>query len=122
MLLTRDSILKADDILSEDVEVAEWGGTVRVRGLTGAQRDQFESSIVSLKMGSKGTHQDVNMQNVRAKLVALSVVDADGKRLFSDSDIKALGMKSAVALQRVFDVAQRLSGITETDVEELAKN
>lgn len=118
MLLTRDSILQAQDIQTEDVEVPEWGGTVRVRGLTGAQRDQFESSIVSLK----GKRQDINMQNVRAKLVALSVVDEEGQRIFQDDDIRALGMKSAVALQRVFDVAQRLSGITEDDVEELAKN
>jgi len=41
--------------------------------------------------------------------------------LFTDADVKALGMKSAVALQRVFDVAQRLSGITSDDVDELAK-
>ena len=35
--------------------------------------------------------------------------------------IKALSEKSAAALQRVFEVAQRLSGITDDDVEELAE-
>ena len=29
-LLTRDEILAADDIKTEDVEVPEWGGDVRV--------------------------------------------------------------------------------------------
>lgn len=118
MLLTRDSILKVQDLETEDVEVPEWGGTVRVQGLTGAQRDEFESGVVSLK----GKRQELNMQNIRAKLVVLSVVDENGERVFTDDDAGLLGMKSAVALQRVFDVAQRLSGITEDDVEELAKN
>jgi hypothetical protein len=36
--------------------------------------------------------------------------------------VEALGKKSAAALNRVFEVAQRLSGITDDDVEELAKN
>ena len=117
-LLTRDAILQADDLPTEDVEVPEWGGTVRVRGLTGAERDAFEASIVEQR--GKKTH--FNMVNLRARLVALSVVDEDGKRVFSDSDVKALGHKSAVALQRVFKAAQRLSGLTAEDVEELAKN
>ena len=41
--------------------------------------------------------------------------------MFTDKDVKALGEKSANALQRVFDVAQKLSGITPDDVEELAQ-
>ena len=37
-------------------------------------------------------------------------------------DISVLGQKSAAALQRVFNVAQRLSGFSDEDLEELAKN
>lgn len=116
--LTRDAILQADDLLVEDVEVPEWGGVVRVRGLTGAERDAFESEIVELR----GKKAKLNTQNFRAKLVRRSVVDEDGQRLFSDHDAQLLGQKSASALQRVFDVAQRLSGLSETDVEELIGN
>lgn len=116
--LTRDAILQADDLLVEDVEVPEWGGVVRVRGLTGAERDAFESEIVELR----GKKARLNTQNFRAKLAARSVVDEDGQRLFSDHDAQLLGQKSAAALQRVFEVAQRLSGLSETDVEELIGN
>lgn len=116
--LTRDAILQADDLLVGDVEVPEWGGVVRVRGLTGAERDAFESEIVELR----GRKAKLNTQNFRAKLVARSVVDEDGQRLFSDRDAQLLGQKSASALQRVFEVAQRLSGLSETDVEELIGN
>lgn len=116
--LTREAILQADDLPMEDVEVPEWGGTVRVRGLTGSERDAFESEIVQLK----GKKASINMQNFRAKLVVRSVVDENGKPLFSHQDVRLLGQKSAAALQRVFEVAQRLSGLSETDVEELVGN
>jgi hypothetical protein len=117
-LLTREQILQAEDLAFEDVAVPEWGGTVRVRGLTGAERDQFESTIVSLN----GRQSKVDTRNVRAKLAALTMIDADGKRLFSDRDVQQLGLKSAAALDRVFDAAQRLSGLSEQDIEELAGN
>ena len=103
---------------AELVEVPEWGGAVYVRALTGAERDQFEASIVE----QRGRDVRMNMRNIRAKLVALTVVDEDGQRIFTDDDVAALGGKSAAALDRLFAVAQRLSGLSMEDVEELAKN
>lgn len=117
-LLTRDAILQAEDLPTEDIEVEEWGGAVRVRALTGAERDAFEQSIVE----QRGKSTRVNMRNIRAKLVALTVVDGDGKRLFSDKDAELLGKKSAMALNRVFEVAQKLSGLSPEDMEELSGN
>ena len=61
------------------------------------------------------------MANIRAKLASWCCVDAQGGRLFTESDVQALGGKSAAALGRIFDVATRLSGITEEDVDEMAE-
>ncbi len=117
--LTRTLILEVPDLVTEEVSVPEWGGTVLVRGLTGAERDRLESSIIERK-GRKG--YELNTQNIRAKLVAGTVIDENGDLLFSYEDIGSLTQKSAVALQRVVEVAQRLSGMSEQDVEELVKN
>ncbi len=117
-LLTRDAILKADDMTYEVVEVPEWGGSVRVKALNGTERDAFEASLV---MG-KGKSATVNLQNMRAKLVTQTAVDENGKALFDFADIGALGRKSASALERVFAAARRLSGLSDEDVEELTKN
>ena len=117
-LLTRDAILGASDIQTEDVHVPEWGGTVRVAGLTAAQRDAFETESVS----GRGKNVNVNFANIRARLAAKCIVGEDGKPLFTERDVKALGEKSASALSRVFDVCSRLSGIGDQDIEELAKN
>jgi hypothetical protein len=117
-ILSRASILAAEDLPRETVAVLEWGGDVLVQGLTARERDDFE---ISLSTG-KGKNAETNFRNLRARLVARAVVDEKGDRLFGDADIAALGGKSAVVLQRLFEVAQRLSGFTTADVEELTKN
>jgi hypothetical protein len=48
--------------------------------------------------------------------------DEDGNRLFFDSEINELAKKSALALQRIFEVAQRLSGIGQVEMDSLLKN
>jgi len=117
MLLSRDTILAVEDLEVEDLEVPEWKGTVRVRALTGAERDDYEASMHQ----QRGKNNYVrNLANVRAKLVVRCVVDEDGKRIFTDQDANALGKKSAAALDRIFEVAARLSRLSEEDVEELA--
>ncbi len=115
--LSREDILKIKDIDIERVEVPEWDGAVYVKGMTGTERDRFEASIVE----QRGKNPRVSMLNIRAKLAAESICNEDGVRLFSVKDVNELGKKSASALQRVFDVAQRLSGITDDDVEELSE-
>jgi len=117
-VLGREAILQIQDLPTERVFVPEWQGEVIVRALTGAERDAFEQSIVE----QRGKSTRMNLKNIRAKLVALTVVDEDGKRVFSDEDAELLGRKSAAALNRVFEVAQRLSGLRPEDVEELAGN
>lgn len=116
--LTKEQILGAQDIQTEVVDVPEWGGAVIVRGMSGKERDSFEASMIK----GKGKSANVNLENLRAKLVSKCVVDEAGKRLFSDDDIPALASKSAAALNRVYEVAQRLSGVTDEDVDELTKN
>jgi hypothetical protein len=120
-LLTKDDILAAEDRATEVVDVPEWGGAVTIRALSGTERDRFETESVSYGRTNQGGLQisGVQTNNVRARLVALSVIDADGKRMFSDKDVLALGDKSAAALNRVFEAAQRLSRISQRDVEVL---
>ena len=51
-LLSKEAILAAQDLPSEDVEVPEWGGTVRVRGLDGKGRDEYFMSQAVIRGGA----------------------------------------------------------------------
>lgn len=117
-LLSKEQILSARSLPTEDVDVPEWGGTVRVRAMTGAERDEWEASLV--QVNGSGARQ-MRLDNVRARLVALTVVGEDGERLFTSKDVAELGKQSASALDRVFDVSRRLSRLSEQDVEELTE-
>ena len=118
MRLSKDDILKAADLTTEEVDVPEWGGTVLVRGLTGLERDEYEVSM----MVRYGGEMVQDLANARAKLVAKCVVGDDGKRLFTDADAGALGEKSGAVIDRIFDVACRLSGLRGEDVEAMTAN
>jgi len=118
MTLNKEQILGAKDIKIEKISIPEWGGDVFIKGMTGSERDKFEASIVEMR----GSQQKLNMVNVRAKLACYCLCDEKGERLFSDAEMLDLAKKSASSLQRIFDTAQRLSGIGDADVESLVKN
>ena len=124
-ILSREEILKAEvgadgrvQLPYEFVVVPEWNGTVCIQGLSGSGRDRFEGTLVR----QRGRKVEQNLENFRAKLIAQSIVDEPGgKLLFKEADIPVLGQKSAVALERVYSVASRLSRLSPEDVEELTK-
>lgn len=127
-LLGNAAILTHDDIEIEDLYVSQWGGTVRVRGMNGDERDAFEKARTREKpAGNRAARRAGNTttefirENLRAHLVAWCVIDEDGNRIFTDADIPALNKKSGAALEKVVEVAMRLSGMDDDDVDELAE-
>lgn len=118
--LTREGILATTALKTELVTVPEWGGTVLVSELTGKEKDAWEVSMLKRK-GKRDFEPD--LANARAKLLVRALRTPDGsQRLFADTDIDALGQLGAGPLSRLYEVAQRLSGLTDQDLEELAGN
>lgn len=113
--LTAAEILAIDDVQTEDVEVPEWNAIVRIRSLTGRERDKLEAEMVE----ERGGERSINFVNFRAKLIAATAIDDKGELLFTPQQVKPLGEKNAQALTRLFNVASRLSGYSERDVKEL---
>ena len=116
--LTRDAILAAAALKTEEVDVPEWGGIVLVREMRGRERDEWEASLAV----QRGKQMVPDVANMRAKLVARTVVDGDGEAVFTQRDVAALGELSASALDRVFMVAAKLSSLDEADLEAAAGN
>lgn len=115
-LLKKDQILAANDIPTQEVAVPEWGGEVLLRGLSGIERDKYEASCVAMKNGQ----QVPKVEYATARLVAWCAVDENNSRIFiGEDEVRELAQKSSSAIQRLFNVACQLSGLTERDVEEL---
>lgn len=118
-LLSLESIVGTDDAKYAVVEMPEWGGSVRVRGLTARERDDYEAALYYTAPNGE---QRVNFSGARERLVARGLVDAEGKRLLTDADAGKLAAKNGKAMERLFDKIRELSGMTQKDVEEMVKN
>jgi hypothetical protein len=117
-LLTKEQILSTNDLDYEEIEVKEWGGKIRIRCMTGTGRDEFETAIYQIK----GDEIEANRENFRAQLLSRVICDEDNKLLFGSKEVKALGGKSGRIIDRLFEVAQRVNGIGQQDIEEMTKN
>jgi hypothetical protein len=87
-----------------------------VRTMTAADRDAWEGEQYTAAKAGNG------FNNVRAKLVARTVVDGEGKRVFVDADAVTLGQLPADEIRHVFDIAARVNALTPDDAKELEKN
>jgi hypothetical protein len=121
--LTRTQIENADDTPYREVEVPEWADgeatTVRIKGLSGTEVDDYEASILKMKRGKP----DVTLKNATARLVAWTLVDENNSRMFvNEAEVAVLGRKSSIALQRCFDVASKLSGLRPEDIEAMVED
>jgi hypothetical protein len=119
-LLSKDQITAADDRQWEDVPVPEWGGDVRVLGMSGTDRNAYQSALIVI--GANGKPERVNLTDQLAKIVARCLVGEDFKRLYTDKEVTALGRKNGAVLDRLAAIAKRLSGLDDKAVENAAGN
>lgn len=118
--LSKDALITAakQPLPLERVELPELNGHVFVRAMSGVQRDAWEKSLIT----GRGKRRAVDTANVRARLAVQCLCDDQGVRLFGDDDADVLGHLRVDSLNRIFEVAQRLSGVSDEDVDELGKS
>jgi hypothetical protein len=111
----RTKIFEADDGKSELVEVEEWGVKVEVRSMTGKRR----AFMMTRFMGDGG----LDTERLYPELLIATVYDPEtGDMVFRPEDADALNERNAAALERIAQVALRLSGMTEKAQDDLGKD
>jgi len=111
-VLTKEDIL-ATEVETKVVEVPEWGGSVRIKVMSGVERDQFDKWLASKP-------EDSAMEGMKVRICALCLVDENGERMFEDADIEVLAKKSGAALSRIFMIAQEMNYLLAGSIEEVA--
>jgi len=112
-ILGKNAILSADDFEYALVPCPEWGGDIRVRGLTAADQQY----IVKLNNTEK-------KEEMTLSVFMRGVVDENGERIFTDSkDKEDLRKKSYAVIERVTKKIVELTGKSDPDaIEALKKN
>ena len=105
------SVLSADDFQYADVDCPEWGGSVRVRGLTAGERSSVQRKI---KVNDQ--------QDLEVTVVIFGTVDQNGDRLFTKNDRDQLKQKSNAVITRIAKRILELSGGDDESVSETQKN
>ena len=121
-VLTGDQIREAArtaQIAREPLVVAEFGGTIYVRGMSGRERDRFEEGL-RIRKGSRAGQSD--LRNFRAQLAVRVIVDEHGERLLADNDAELFGRVPAGVLDRILAKCTQLSGKAEEEIEELGND
>lgn len=120
--LSFEDIVVADDCKMEALVIKEWKdkegnpGTVYIRQMTAREQDKFEQDC-------QGKNGGPNLINIRAKMVAVCLVNAQGEKICKDeSAVLKLSAKSGAVLNRIIDKITELNRITEEDLDKIAKN
>jgi hypothetical protein len=116
MALTRDDILKADDLGLLKLRVPEWGDDVYIRVMTVGERDAYENEFLQAK------NKNCGVDNFRAKFLQRVLCDEKGHLLFGPEEVALLAGKSARVMSRLWEAAMKHNALSDEDVEELAKN
>ncbi len=123
-ILTAAEILGAQDIVREEVPTPEWGdGTgVVVQSMTADQRFAYYQASSITKRDERGIPRaEVRLDwNATVALIVCSVVNEQGEPVFSTDQVEQLGMKNSAVIERIGEVARRLSRLRPQDQEALA--
>lgn len=106
------SILQAEDFIFSEVDCPEWGGTVRIRSLSGGQRATLKKAI------------DAGQEDIDETLCVMAIVDQDGNRVLHREHIAELGKKSTAVVTRIARKVLEISDMIDRDkaVKDAEKN
>jgi len=124
-VLGKKDIFRAPALKRESIPVPEWGGDVLVQEMDAEQRDLFDRWIVQRDMkddDGKYQYPELRVFGLRLRVFIATVIDEDGKLLFSDLDLPDLAKKSGKAVALVTNAGMRLSGMSDESKAEITKN
>lgn len=115
------AILDADDIPYQDEEVPEWGNIkLRIRGLTGKERDRYEAQMFAVRATDDGQMKLDLLGDRNARVLAQCLFDPETDEPLP-IDVDDLGAKSGVVVSRLAGIALNLSGLGRKSVDEAGK-
>lgn len=109
--LTAEQILSADDFRYAEVDVPEWGGTVRVRTMSAKQRDALNQMFKN-----RGEVESTEF------MLLMCVVDENGNRVLKREHLDMLKEKSVAPINRIVKAISDLMGTSSDAVESAEKN
>lgn len=117
--MTRDDFLKSSiQRRYGTVKLPVSGMEVRVQSLTELERTKYERAI----WDSNGKRISARVNDSKARLICLCLVDDDGRKLLDETDVDQVMALDAADTGFLFDFLFRFLGFDQSDLEAIAKN
>jgi hypothetical protein len=121
MILNRESILAQKNFGIKEIEVPELGGNVYIRKWSGKDRAKFLQASITVDSGNVDVKYEKIFDNM-SLVVALSLCDETGARMFNDEEIELINELNADAIQSIYQHALELNSLVQKSLQEAAKN
>lgn len=110
-MLTREQILKAQELRTTEVTVDEWGMAVTVKELSEVDRADFfeKAKAFDSEPGEKKNRLYASL------FVCRTAYHPDGQRLFDDDAAHILGQKNSQTILPLYYAAELINGISDAE-------
>lgn len=118
----RGALLASTALKRKAIDLSKWwpelaGVEIYIQSMSASDRSRYEASMDFDPMGNAR-----DRHNIQAKLAVRVLVDAGGKRVFTDEDLEHVAELNSAAVQHIFNVGAELNGLTKESLAELEKN
>lgn len=108
----RETIIAAVDIVSEPIDVPEWGVKLDIRGMDGLSRARMLRECMDPETGT------MDFEKLYPELIIKTAIDpTTGEHVFADDDVAILNTKAGATLEKVAKVSMRVSGLDREATE-----
>lgn len=118
-IASREALLKLCERRYSTIDIPERDISIRIQSLSEAEKSQYETCLIA--KNGRGIMRE-RLQDATRRLIALCVVDEEGKRIFSDSDLSAIANLDSYISSRIYDACQEHCGFNKGDIDETVKN
>jgi hypothetical protein len=118
----KDFLTLGDDRPVKVVYIPEWNMSVRLRGMSFADRIAFSTTMPRKPGKTPDAEPEVDFLKYKVHMLLFSIVNKDGKPLFTPGDAAVLENKSVTAIDRLYEVAEQLNGMGEAEKKAMEKN
>jgi hypothetical protein len=98
-----------------EIDIPRLGKSVRVRELSGKERDIFQSFVDQNTTIDEDGKPQVSIKGLRVRLIQMSIIDENGNRMFSTNDLDKLGEMPAKIIETLATKLQKLNGIGDSE-------
>lgn len=117
MILSKSDILNANDREYTDMEIPEWGGSIRIYVMSLRERMVLEDLVGIKDNKTKSKAESTSSQQEKIMyLLRICLKDGKGNNMFNENEISELLDKDSKVIYRIFEKCIEVNNLGSSNV------